>query len=466
MNKYIKFSSPFIFLLSFILILTFKTLPSGKLWKNYSVICVPVNTDDSLVMSAINKAGIQNAVTQSGQFLPISLSQNSIEISMLKLNYNSPAYSYINKRNSMFYDKSNNWRLYYIPSHYNAEITDIIKLLKGQGIDCSKDSSANYPWLLPLIGSLLAAMLFLFVKHKISFACGIIIPLLFLYSNPYYPVATAICLLLLCLFFISNLWGRKGAFSSLLNKYSIPAMPVISLLCVFSSSLVSGFLYLIALLGTAASLIACFYTEDYLRKRKSFVPVYIRSAKRISIFSGKALTIMNIVTGAVALFILLIFLTSSNSINNNSPKLLFPASSAINDSKLPQFEDYYKWTWNVKTYPYKSLNDKSLNTSDSLEDTFHFSEFFENEETGIITEKITTLKYDNSFKKEVYEGIDKLKFDSVEKLMKSEGEAFSAGYTAASSYQINLFGIIMCFICLFILLFIYISIIIRKGKIK
>jgi hypothetical protein len=301
-------------------------------------------------------------------------------------------------------------------------------------------------------------MLFLFVKHKISFACGSIIPLIFLYSNPYYPVATAICLLLLCLFFISNIWRRKGAFNSLLNKYSFPAMLGISLLCVFSSSLVSGFLYLLALLGTAAALTACWYTEDYLRKRKSFVPVYIRSAKRISLFAGKIFTIMNIVTGAVALFILLIFVTSSNTISNNSAKLLFPASTSTNDSKLPQFEDYYKWNWNVKTYPYKSLN-----AADSADDTVEFSEFVENEESGIITEKVTSLKYDNSFKKEVYEGIDKLQFDSVEKLMKSEGDDFSGGYTAASSYQINLFGIIMCFICLFILLFIYFSIIIRKG---
>ena len=90
-------------------------------------------------------------------------------------------------------------------------------------------------------------------------------------------------------------------------------------------------------------------------------------------------------------------------------------------------------------------------------------EIVENQDTGIINEQIIRMKYDNSFKRQVYEDIDQLKFDSVEKVMKSEGENFSGGYTATSSYQINLFGIIMCFICLFILLFIYFSIIIRKG---
>ncbi len=459
MNKYIKLSSPFIFLLSLILILVLKTIPSGKLWKNYSVICVPVNTEDSTVMAAINEAGIQGSISQSGQYLPIQLSENSIEVSMLRLNYNNPLYSYLTKRNAMFFDKANSYRLYYIPAKYNSESSLLIKLLKDQGIDCIKDSSAEYPWLLPLIGILLAVMLFLFSKNKLPYVCGAIIPLAFLYGNPFYPVATATCLLLLILFFISNLWRRKGAVAYLLHKYSCPAMLAIAFLSAFASSLSSGFLFLLAILGTGAALVACWSLEDFLRKRRSFVPVYIRSAKRVSIFAGKVFTSMSIVTGAAALFIILIFITSSNTITNSSAKLLFPANANIRNEDLPQFEDYYKWNWNVKTYPYISLNSGA-----TTEDTeFTFSSFVENEKTGIISEEITTMKYDNQFKREVYEGIDSLNFDSVEKLMKSEAEDFSAGYTAVSSYQINIFGIIMCFICLFILLFIYFSIIIRKG---
>ena len=443
MNKYIKLSSPFVFLLSLILILSLKTVPSGKLWKNYSVICVPVNTSDALVQSAIQNAGIKNSISLSGQYLPISLSENSIEVSMLRLNYSSSEYAYLNKRNAMFFDKSQAYRLYYIPGIYSAETSALIKLLENQGIECIKDSSANYPWLLPFIALLLAAS---------------IIPLIFLYSNPFYPIATATCLLLLCLFFAANVWKRKGAVTILISRHSIPAMLAIALLCAFSSSVLSGFLFIAALAGTLAALTGCWYLEDFFRNRKPFVPVYIRSAKRVSLFAGKAFISMSVVTGAVLLFILLIFVTSSNSIRTSSAKLLFPGSSTFSDTALPQFEDYYKWNWNVRTTPYKSLNE-----SDSDDVNVSFSSFVENPETGIISEVKTNMKYDDSFKKEVYEGIDKLQFDSVEKLMKSEGENFNGGYTATSSYQINLFGIIMCFICLFILLFIYFSIIIRKG---
>ena len=458
MNKYIKLSSPFVFLLSLILILSLKTVPSGKLWKNYSVSCVPVNTSDALVQSAIQNAGIKNSISLSGQYLPISLSENSIEVSMLRLNYSSSEYAYLNKGNAMFFDKSQAYRLYYIPGIYSAETSALIKILENQGIECIKDSSANYPWLLPFIALLLAAMLFLFVKNKIPYIASSIIPLIFLYSNPFYPIATATCLLLLCLFFAANVWKRKGAVTILISRHSIPAMLANALLCAFSSSVISGFLFIAALAGTLAALTGCWYLEDFFRNRKPFVPVYIRSAKRVSLFAGKAFISMSVVTGAVLLFILLIFVTSSNSIRTSSAKLLFPGSSTFSDTALPQFEDYYKWNWNVRTTPYKSLNE-----SDSDDVNVSFSSFVENPETGIISEVKTNMKYDDSFKKEVYEGIDKLQFDSVEKLMKSEGENFNGGYTATSSYQINLFGIIMCFICLFILLFIYFSIIIRKG---
>ncbi len=459
MNKYVKLSSPFVIVLSLILILCFKTVPSGKLWKSYSVLCVPATTQDSIVQNAIETAGIKDSVSLSRQYLPISLSENSIEISMLRLNYASPEYSYLNKRNAMFFDKSNTYRLYYIPTAYSAEINTVIKQLEAQGINCIKDSSANYPWILPIIGILLAIMLSLFSKHKLPFIFSSIIPLVFLYSNPFYPIATATCLTLLILFFISNLWRRKGAITILLHKHSAPAMLAIAFICAFSSSLSSGFLFIIAVIGTGATLLCYAYCELIIRNKKYFVPVYIRSAKRVSFFADKTTTIMSIVTGAAVLFIILIFITSSHTITNNSAKLLFPAKSANNDSALPQFEEYYRWNWNVRTFPYKSIN----NTEDQEENTVSFNSYLEDTNTGIITEQTQTLTYDDNFRKSVFDEIDNLQFNSVEKIMKSEGEDFCGGYTATSSYQINLFGIIMCFICLFILLFIYISIIIRKG---
>ena len=84
-------------------------------------------------------------------------------------------------------------------------------------------------------------------------------------------------------------------------------------------------------------------------------------------------------------------------------------------------------------------------------------------ESGIISQNIMKMDYDDSFRQKAYDSIDSLNFNSIEKVLKSEGYDFTAGYSALSSSHVNLFGIIMMFLCVFILLFIYICIIIRKG---
>ncbi len=462
MNKYIKIISPFLFLLSLILILTLKSSPSGKLWKDFSVLYVPKESDDALILKSLEDSDIKDVVSLSGQYIPATLSETSIEISMMRLNSNSPDFDYLRKRSSFFFDKSTAYRLYYIPSEYKQKLSSAVHLIEAAGIPCGTDSNSSYPWLLPFIAVLLAGMLFIFVKNKPAFAAASILPLLFLYANPFYPVALSICLIFLCLFFISNLWKRKGAVNCILSKGLVPVMLGISLLSAFSVSLRSGFLFLITISGTAAALFTYFFIEDYIRNRKVFVPVYIRSAKRISIFADKAFTTMSIVTVSAILLIAIFLLTSSESVRSKISKLLLPAATNFKSDELPQLEDYYRWEWNLKTYPYISLNNGQIVEENGAE-TFEFQHFVENESTGIIENTTELISYNQAFKDSVYEGIDSLKFNSIEKVMKSEGPDFNAGFSATNAYQINLFGIIMCFICLFVLLFIYFSIIIRKG---
>ena len=204
------------------------------------------------------------------------------------------------------------------------------------------------------------------------------------------------------------------------------------------------------------------YLETYIRNKKTFVPVFIRSAKSISIFAGKTFIILSSSTIAALIILAVFFLSSTDSVKAKSSKLLLPASSSIQNENLPQIEEFYRWNWKLVTAPYKSLNANNSESDDYVE----FSSFVENPDTGIISEELHTMHYDDSFRNDVFTGIDSLKFNSIEKVMKSEGSDFSAGYSALSSSHVNLFGIIMMFICVFILLFIYIYIIIRKGITK
>ena len=62
--------------------------------------------------------------------------------------------------------------------------------------------------------------------------------------------------------------------------------------------------------------------------------------------------------------------------------------------------------------------------------------------------------------------IDNLDFFSIEQVIKSQGSDLLYGYTASSSYNVSIFTIILMILSLSVLIFIYISAIIRKGGTK
>ncbi|MCR4580441.1 MAG: hypothetical protein K5681_08845 [Treponema sp.] len=459
MKSYFKIASPFIIILSILAIFTFRTLPASKLWNNYAVVYVPIESDDRAVIQAIENANITDAVLCSGQFLPLDIDRNSLEYSIYNFNKTSSDFDYRNQRLAYFFDKSNQYRLYYIPSSQKAKISDLLGLLSVQGIKAGADTSASYPWILPLISAILVIALFMFSKNPLLFLASAFIPVLNLFCNPFYQMAEATCLLLLCLFFISNVWQRRGAVAYLLGNHSIPLMLLVSLLAAFTCTIKTGLLFIFALAGTSAILITIKAIEDYINSKRSFVPVYIRPAKKVSIFASKVNIIMPLFTTAALIIFAVIFLSSITGSNTkSSTKLMLPANTK-GAAELPQLEDYYKFAWNVKSYPYRNLNQEYDNNL-----YFEYPKY--KEDKGLIREQSLVMAYNDSFKESVYENIDSLNFNSIEKVIKSEGKDFRGGYSATNSYNVDLFGVIMSLICVFILLFIYISTIIRKGMKK
>ena len=84
-------------------------------------------------------------------------------------------------------------------------------------------------------------------------------------------------------------------------------------------------------------------------------------------------------------------------------------------------------------------------------------------ENDKITESDKILSYDDNFRQSVYNDIDSLDFDSIEKVLKSQNKNAKYAYVQTSSYKVSLFSIIMMFISFSVLLFIYFSVIIKKG---
>lgn len=457
MKKYFTFISPVIFIICFILIFTLKAIPNGKLWNNYSVLYVPSETDDSLVRKAFVESEITDYVSLYEQYLPLTLSENSIEIAMLKINYDTEDYDYLKKRSSFFFDKSNKYRLYYIPKEYKNRLADVVNTLSSQKIESGVDSTSAYPWIIPAAGLIILVLLSFYSKKQNLFIFAGILPLLYLYSNPFYPNALSFCLLLLVILFITNVWKRKNFIYYLILKNPTPALLFLSLLSAFSSSIKSGLIFLLCLTGIVSAIYTFYYVEEYLRNKKSFIPVFIKPAKMINVFAKKSKKILIISCSSAVFFIALFFITQTSSLTSHFAKLLLPSSTDFGSDKLPQLEEYYDWTWKVKTYPYLSLNENTENPSKISYSTF-------TEEDGKIIESKVSMIYDQNYKQETYNEIDNLQFESVEKVLKSQGNDIKTGYSSTSNYHINIFGIIMMFICLFVLLFIFISIMIRKGE--
>ena len=458
MKKILKVIFPLLFVAAVCLVAMFRTVPAGRLWENYKVLYVSINVEDSSVMAAMKQSGIDEVVSLYGQFLPLCIAENTLEYAMFKTTIDSQDNEYIKNRKAYFFDKKHEYRLYYIPNDYERNINSCISILKKDGIECGLDSTVRYPFMFPLVVVLLAFAVCFFCKNKLLFIFSSILPVLYVFCNPFFPIALSICLLILCSFFVSNIWRRRGAVSYLNSFLFIPICFIIALLCAFSSSLLSGFLFLAVAIGMVCIFFSYYWIQDYARSRKSFVPVYIRPAKIVNIRLNEFKVVFSMVLFASLLLLFLYLFTSSDSFVKKVPGLQLPGISDIEDPELPQFDDYYKWAWNVKTYPYRSLNEDKKSNRMAVSFPSYISD------GGVVRVVEKKFIYDDEFKNDIFNDISNLKFNSIEEVMKSEGIAFKGGYISTNSYHIDLFGIIMIIMCYFILLFIYLSIIIRAKK--
>lgn len=459
MRKNLKYISPITFLISLFLIIYFKPIPSGKLWSNYSVLYVSVEQDDNVIIQTLEQNNIKDYVCLSNQFLPINISNNSIEFAMFRLKNSNDENEYHNKRKNYFFDKSSQYRLYYIPNEQKSELSAVVNTLNNQKINCGVDASSSYPFILILVALALIVMFVLFTKNKYIFISLVASPFIYLFCNPFYPVAISLSFQLLTIFYISNIWKRKNFLTHLISNRLIQILLFISLLCAFSSSVKSGFFFLLEIIAVVSVGYTYFEVENFFRQKKSFIPVPIKSARMINMYTPKVKTILSFTIASTVILIAVFFLNKTETYNSHFSKLLLPSNSSFPDEKLSQFEDYYKWTWDIKTAPYKSLNKEENPT------LVEYPKYVEDEQ-GLIRETKIVMAFNQNFKENTFNDIDALSFNSIEKVLKSESTHFYGGYSSSSSYHTSLFGTIMCFICFFILLFLYFYIIIRKENKK
>lgn len=454
------------------LLIIFRSVPSGKLWNNYSILYVPASVNTGVVSNSLKNAGINEYVSLEEQHIPIMLSENSVEMAMLKMGLyssiiekdssNKEITDYLNFRNNYFYDSTGKYKLYYIPEEYKNKLDDCIHLLEHESIEAGSDSSYSYPWLLPVIVTALMIMLTFFSKNKLFFFFECLIPALYVFCNPFYSSASAVILLYIALFFISNLLGRKGAIKYLSKGIIVAFIIALSILSAFAGSILSGIFFVLTLIATALVIYLTLFIKEIRSKHYSFNPVFIRPAKMIQVFGGNGKIVMPIATASIVLVILYFtFSSAANSgITKKTKAIFIPGKAEMQAPELPQLEDFYKWNWNVLVSPYKSLNKEYYDD----ETVISFPDY--NFSDGYITENNKDLIYDDGFKSTILKNIDDFDFESIEKVIKVQGSDFYCGYVSAGSYHVSLFSIIMMFVCFAMLLFIYFSTMIKQKGIK
>ena len=94
-------------------------------------------------------------------------------------------------------------------------------------------------------------------------------------------------------------------------------------------------------------------------------------------------------------------------------------SSIHSKACLPVMKDYYRWVWNIKTFPYRSLNESSDLSSVEDGDCVEILRY-ESTEEGIKTSSSKVFTYDAEFRKVCDTEIDGLGEGAIETFLKKQ----------------------------------------------
>jgi len=404
-----------------------RSIPVARIWNNYQVLYVSNKTDEKTVLDYLHDAGCRDVISLSEQHTPLFSPYTPVE-------KNGGKDAYLVKRLSYFTDKTNAYRLFYIPESYEHQTAKAVTALsKELGIKAGLDGTSSYPWLVPIICCVLFLVFLLFSKNKMVFAAAAIFPVLLTWSKPFYPNAAGIILLLLAILLSERYWKREGALKLLCSNMYILALGVCSLVTVFSS-LQSGLLYILMLCASVAMLLL--YRKREIKKddESSFTFSLIIPAKMMPVMYKKASGYL--LLSATSLFILfLLFMTSARfipqiSVNGLSIPSPVPASENSSTSEIPSLNDYFVWAWNTITFPYRNLNDKE--DAGQPPETIKYPEY-KNSDRGIVEYTEIPYQFNNDFMNTAEKSIDGLEYPAIEKLMKKQGRNVNVSYVEKSS---------------------------------
>ncbi|WP_407399114.1 hypothetical protein [Treponema sp.] len=447
---------------TFILSIVLRAVPVSRIWNSYSVAYVEKSLSEETVLSYFERYSIDSVISLGGQrvpfvsdFTPVLPQRDS---------------SYLSDRLSYFFDLSDTYCLYYIPKRNDSACVKALEeIVHDTNTPCGIDGKQQYPWLVPMIVLAVFAMFLFLSRNRKVFALSSASIVVLSFSQVFYPVAAAAILYMLSCYLASRIWGRRKAFSVLKKSIYVTLPLVVSVLSIMFLSIQSAVLVLLCCASSICSLILLDTWEKFIDSKSTF--------KFVRIFGAPQMPLMHHATAKhtlfclVPLFILLvIFLLSSRISTRTETEISIPVpvhSSQINDGEkiLPGLNDFYKWFWKAKSYPYRNLNESSAAAEVEEGETVTVPRY-EMEDDRIVESEVLLMTYDDRFREEVNKEIENLEYDAVEKLMKKQGSDVTVVYRngGESRGQTDGLGLILILVCLFVPMFLLLIYVLKSGR--
>lgn len=438
MKSYKKCFLPFIIIcITFVCLHFFRVIPVTKLWKNYTVFYVSNECSYKTVCALLNEAGCADYIYLENQNVPLGISESSPEVSLAKAGLIKS--NYLRERENYFFDKNRTVKIYYIPDSQEKKLADIIEHLNSLGYQAGINSKSVYPLFAVIIFFVFSSVLLFFSQNKKLFMALLIPEVYFMLQLPFYSVATALSLLTVSLFIFEKIYNREGAVTIVWGNVFLVTMLISSFILI----LVTGFKFLLLFIMLVCSDFCIFYLfkilEEIKDEKYSFRPVKIRSAKMIPLFTKKTLEVIVLCSMSCFLILISSFFSINTGISSGNRNLLLPSSNGTLGS-LPGIDDYVNFKWEAMTYPYRSIYKNNYRKSDEG-DTVYFKSY--NKRNGLVEEKINSISFNEDFKKEAVNGIEKLGFSSIENMMNQQKKTKGFGFSSSGAQSITLISIIL-----------------------
>ena len=415
----------FISLFTLFLLIQFRTVPVSQFWKGYRILYVfTEDLSESDILTILEKHGCDSVISQCSQRVPLVSPVAPIQAQGEE--------SYLYKRNGFFTDKNHRALIFYIPDNQAVQLDKVIRELSAfKGSSAGTDGKSSFPWLAPIICTLLFALLFLFSQNKMLYFAGTAFFILFAFSRPLFLVSAAVSFYLFAFFIFHRIWARKDFFKTALNSSYVLLFAISPILILLISSPIHSVFYIFTLLASASLVFLYTNFSKKQETRRSFQPVFIRSARMIPLLGHLGIRLLfGLLLSLILIFAAFKFAGNVSDFSSSSMPSL-PSPVTRNDSELVQLKDFVDWSWNSVTFPYKKLSENSYEIPKEGE-VVSITDY--QEENGkIVPVKIPAFVYNSDFRESVYKSVEKLDYPALEKMLLKQGKNAHFAYSKNAS---------------------------------